>query len=402
MQLWKIGALGLLLIVVLLCMQDSNISMQLIDACQKGDSDEAILLVSQNSDIDIRDNERLTPLMYACWNGLTEVVKLLTERGADVNAKDCYGKTPLMYACWSGFIDVTNLLIEQGADISAKDSQGKTALMYACLENRLDVAKLLISRGADVNVKDKNGQKLLILACKSKQIQAVELLIEKGAEITAAEQAYLTSIKLQHLDLTLWQQYVNESNNFVPESVATLANSKIPEHVDTVAAIHAYRGDAVKAWQFVPNAMLETPVRIKLLLAGMRPPQVESLLNIESISRYLLLIIHYKREKNDKALAKIRDLVDKQGEAKNSTWLSHMLDFYNGQVGETDLLDMANRETQLKPVRLCQFYYYVGMYYMLQENLAVAQDYLQKCIAQNQDECLETFLAKQELANRRQ
>ncbi|MDH1657963.1 ankyrin repeat domain-containing protein [Pseudomonas mosselii] len=75
-----------------------------------------------------------TPLMEACWRGDIEEARQLIKDGADVNARNKNGTTPLMYAKTYAFstgnITLIELLLKNGADIDARDNAGKTAADY--------------------------------------------------------------------------------------------------------------------------------------------------------------------------------------------------------------------------------------------------------------------------------
>lgn len=75
-----------------------------------------------------------TPLMEACWRGDVDAVTQLILDGADVNARNANGTTPLMYAKTHAFstgkTDIIELLLENGADPDQKDGHGKTAADY--------------------------------------------------------------------------------------------------------------------------------------------------------------------------------------------------------------------------------------------------------------------------------
>jgi len=121
---------------------------------------------------------------------LGPVVQALLAKGADVNDKDSNGETALMWASRFGHLGVVQVLLAKGADVNAKMGNGRTALMVASsnafdwiyhlehLDQRLDVVQALLAKGADVNAKGNNGLTALIATTNAK-IRAV--LVEAGA-----------------------------------------------------------------------------------------------------------------------------------------------------------------------------------------------------------------------------
>lgn len=78
---------------------------------------------------------------------LKEVIRLLNE-GADINAKDNNGLTALIWASNNGYVEVVKVLLERGAEINVKDNCGWTALMLASVQDHTEVVKLLKAHGA--------------------------------------------------------------------------------------------------------------------------------------------------------------------------------------------------------------------------------------------------------------
>uniref|UniRef100_UPI002609A6A7 ankyrin repeat domain-containing protein n=1 Tax=uncultured Brachyspira sp. TaxID=221953 RepID=UPI002609A6A7 len=108
--------------------------------CREGDFEMAELLIASGVDVNAKDDDNWTVLMFASINGHLEIVKYLIDKGADINAKSNNNVTALMVASEKGHLEVVKYLIDKGADINAKDEFGNwTALMFASENGHLEV-----------------------------------------------------------------------------------------------------------------------------------------------------------------------------------------------------------------------------------------------------------------------
>jgi ankyrin repeat protein len=94
-----------------------------------------------------------TALHMQSLNGTLDAMKWLVDNGADINIKNGDGLTPLMFAVMSNDIDKVQFLLQHGADKTDKDINGDTVLSHAKeVENiKPDIMKLLESKDQDNN-----------------------------------------------------------------------------------------------------------------------------------------------------------------------------------------------------------------------------------------------------------
>jgi len=155
----------------------ANLNKCLFGAAKEGDLDAVKSLIEKGADINAKDSDGRTPLMYASSYGYTEIVKLLIEKGAYVDAKDPKGWTSLMYAVFDGNTETVKLLIEKGADVNAKSDFGCwTSLILAARDGNTEIVKLLIGKGADLSLKTEDGKTALDLAREKGHTDVIELL----------------------------------------------------------------------------------------------------------------------------------------------------------------------------------------------------------------------------------
>src|SRR5687767_12889017 len=96
-----------------------------------GQSETVKALLLSGADVNARNNEGRTALMFAIVNLRTPTVQALLDFGADVNVQASCGCTPLLLAAGSGDIGITRPLLDSGADPGTICGPGRTALVVA-------------------------------------------------------------------------------------------------------------------------------------------------------------------------------------------------------------------------------------------------------------------------------
>lgn len=158
---------------------------ELHEAAKTGDLQKVKALVAKG-DVDAKDDQGATALMWASAYGNGEIVEFLLSKGADLNATTNDGTAALHVAVRYGENGVCKTLIRAGAGIDKRISgfHNRTPLHLAIFEGRTETAQLLIAEGANVNARDTSGMvpdTPLAMAAWKGQKGLVKLLQSKGA-----------------------------------------------------------------------------------------------------------------------------------------------------------------------------------------------------------------------------
>lgn len=107
-------------------------------AAAYGDVALAKSLLEDGDDVDVKNEDGMTPLAIAAFWGHDAIVKLLVKRGANINiANDGTGWTPLHCATFQGHGKSTMILLRHNAEMSVHDKQGRTSIDFASADDAI-------------------------------------------------------------------------------------------------------------------------------------------------------------------------------------------------------------------------------------------------------------------------
>lgn len=138
---------------------------------------EAMKVLLNVFDVDIKAYGGWTPLMVAAMSGQNSMVELLLAKGANIEATDYGGRTALSLAVFRVREDMVDLLITHGANVNLHDGDGSTPLLTAIGRGNKALVQLLLARGAYIELESKNGEAPVSYAAKKEDEDIASLLL---------------------------------------------------------------------------------------------------------------------------------------------------------------------------------------------------------------------------------
>lgn len=127
-------------------------------------------------DINRKIIKKETLLIYLIYVDDFDLIKKITSN-ENINKKDKNGLTSLMYACACGNYRVSNFFIKNKANINDKNKDGITPLMFAAMEGHKSIVKLLLRNNASIDSVDNCGLNAITYAQKYRWKCIANLLI---------------------------------------------------------------------------------------------------------------------------------------------------------------------------------------------------------------------------------
>ena len=135
-------------------------------------------LVDRGANVNDKDRQNKTVLMYAVENQNPSMVDFLIRAGANIGTTDTFGQDALILAAKNGYKFAVDRLLQELA--TKKDSDGRTAFFYACMNDDIDMMAMFVKRGiADALAQDNTGiPPLLWLIQHKHDYKVIEYLVK--------------------------------------------------------------------------------------------------------------------------------------------------------------------------------------------------------------------------------
>ncbi|KAI8100071.1 uncharacterized protein BX664DRAFT_382510 [Halteromyces radiatus] len=110
-------------------------------AASSGDIDKVQLFLQDSKykpfiDIDVKDEDGTTPLIYAACFGKMDIAQALLSSGAKIDIQDSFGWSALMWATNNNHEHLVKILLEHGASSQTKSSKGRTVFDFVNTDNQ--------------------------------------------------------------------------------------------------------------------------------------------------------------------------------------------------------------------------------------------------------------------------
>ena len=178
------------MVVLVTSAASAEIRQPLSDAAWRSDRDAVRRLLKEGVEVNARDGDGATALLWASYRDAGETVDALLRAGANVNLANDLGATPLWAASQNGSAAMVRRLLEAKADPNLALRSGETALMMAARAGSAAVVSQLLSAGAKTDATATRGQTALMWAVAQQHSDVVKLLIEGGADIQARSEVW--------------------------------------------------------------------------------------------------------------------------------------------------------------------------------------------------------------------
>lgn len=173
--------------------RDEKGRTKLMNVCLEGKIEPAEELIKSNADVNARDADGWTALMFASrFSDNEELVKLLLKNGADPKAKNNYGVSSLKLT--ATFSKNPKILRELLSCYETADSEVRSSFISAITsENSVSIIEEFLKTGIPVNAFYEGKTPLMYAAEYCRDTKLIGCLLDNGAKINYRTDSNLTA-----------------------------------------------------------------------------------------------------------------------------------------------------------------------------------------------------------------
>ena len=138
---------------------------------------------------------------YACDEGNFKIVEILLKTNCDINIKNNEKKTPLHLSSKRGYFDISKKLIENGAILNIYDLEKNTPIHYVCMYNHIELLKYFLGKLPQADSKNIYGKMPIDLTTNKE----IKLLLEN----------YLKNNENTYHKITIYQTTDTKMKNLI-------------------------------------------------------------------------------------------------------------------------------------------------------------------------------------------
>ncbi|KAB0794753.1 hypothetical protein PPYR_11592 [Photinus pyralis] len=133
-------------------------------------------------------NATLDAVFSSIANGEIDTLKRLTANGYDINIRDGNENTPLLYALENSQVAVVDYLLTMDVDITVRNNIGYTCLHRAVRLGDARIVRQLLAKGCDIDAVTLTGESSLLIALTHRRLHIVQLLLDLNAKVHTVPQ----------------------------------------------------------------------------------------------------------------------------------------------------------------------------------------------------------------------
>jgi hypothetical protein len=196
------------------------------------------LLAQAGADINCRDKNLMTPLLFCVSRGYVSVARQLIALGADKFALDKNNRSTTYYSVLSGSIDCVKLFLREDKRNDQDKLWGYAPLHLAANQGNVPVIEHLVGFGCNIYLKDKKGNSPEIVARLGKHLPAVAYL-EKERFDAPGQLVYIHDRRKTEFwigdEKSMHPKFIDDAGITTVIYISAIDDTMLPEHATWLA-----------------------------------------------------------------------------------------------------------------------------------------------------------------------